>query len=31
VYKRKNLAMAWGKVKSEPGQWGCGWADSGGF
>src|SRR3954470_24608671 len=29
VYQRKNLEMAWEKVKSQPGQWRCGWAECG--
>ena len=31
VYKRKNLEMAWERVRGQPGQWRCGWAESGGF
>ena len=31
VYKRKNLEMAWEKVKENRGQWRNRWAESRGF
>jgi len=31
VYKRKNLEMAWEKVKANRGRWRCRRANSGGF